>query len=122
MSHISTVDVEVRDFDAIKAACLRLELKEPVHGKATLYQTEIEGVVVELPKWNFPIVCDLATGIVNYDNYEGRWGDRKYLDCFVQAYATEKATLEARRKGYGVSERRLEDGSIQLTVNVGGAA
>jgi len=37
-------------------------------------------------------------------------------------YAVEKAKIEAHRKGHTCSETRLEDGSIHVTVRVGGAA
>ena len=46
------------------------------------------------------------------------WGDQKHLDAFLQAYAVEKAKLEARRKGYQVTERKLPNGSVKLEVNV----
>ena len=36
--------------------------------------------------------------------------------------AVEKAKLEARRRGHTVTEQRLEDGSIKLTVRVAGGA
>ena len=122
MSHIVTVQVEIRDLDAIRSACRRLNLKEPVHGKATLFETEIEGVLVMLPEWVFPLVCVLNTGEVKYDNFGGAWGDEKHLDRFVQTYCIEKATLEARKKGYSVVESAMLDGSVKLTINVGGAA
>ena len=120
MSHIVTIKVEVRDFDAIKSAASRLNLKEPVQGKAEIFSTEVEGVLVELPDWIYPVVCILDTGEVKYDNFGGQWGDKKYLDQFVQTYCIEKATLEARRKGYSVTEQPLADGSVKLTI--GGVA
>lgn len=120
MSHIVTIQVEVRDLEAIQSACRRLEMKEAVFGKATLFQTEVEGWLVELPEWMFPVVCDLQTGKIQYDNYGGAWGEEKYLDRFVQTYSVEKATLEARKKGYSVIEQTLSDGSIKLSV--GGVA
>ena len=42
---------------------------------------------------------------------------------FPQVYsvAVEKAKLEARKKGHSVSEQKLTDGSIKLTIQVGGA-
>ena len=40
----------------------------------------------------------------------------------VYSDAVEKASLEARRQGYCVTEQALADGSIKLTVEVGGAA
>ncbi|WP_417851501.1 hypothetical protein [Thalassoglobus sp.] len=57
-----------------------------------------------------------------YDSYECRWGEQKQLDCFLQGYAVEKATIEARKQGHSVIEQSLEDGSIKLTVSAGGAA
>ena len=33
-----------------------------------------------------------------------------------------KARIEARKKGHAVSETRLQDGSIRVTIRVGGAA
>ena len=40
----------------------------------------------------------------------------------VHSDAVEKAKLEARRRNHACSEQQLADGSIQLTVHVGGAA
>jgi hypothetical protein len=61
-------------------------------------------------------------GEVKYDNYGGHWGDPKHLDAFMQAYAVEKAKIEARKRGHSVVERTLSDGSITLSINVGGAS
>jgi hypothetical protein len=41
------------------------------------------------------------------------------LDAFKQAYAVERAKLEARKHGYTVREQSLSDGSIRLTINQG---
>jgi hypothetical protein len=77
---------------------------------------------VQLPDWRYPVVCQLETGQLQYDNYNGRWGKQQHLDSFLQIYAVEKARIEARRQGHSVVEQQLTDGSIKLTVNVGGAA
>jgi len=122
LSHIVTVKTEVRDLSAVKAACKRLGLTEPVQGKTKLYGGEVEGLAVKLPDWTYPIVCDTASCQVKYDNFGGRWGDRKELDKFLQAYAAEKVKIESRRKGHTVTESQLADGSIKLTIQVGGAA
>ena len=122
MSHIVTIKTEVRDAVAVRAACHRLSLAEPVHGKTKLFSGEVEGLAVKLPEWSYPVVCELATGQLHYDNFNGRWGDQKYLDRFLQAYAVEKAKLEARRRGHSVTEQSLSDGSIKLTVQVTGGA
>ena len=39
-----------------------------------------------------------------------------HLDRFLQLYAVEKAKLEARAKGYPVTEQALEDGGIKLQI------
>ena len=50
------------------------------------------------------------------------WGDQAHLDRFLQLYAVEKARIEARKKGHQVIEQSLADGSIKLTIRVGGGS
>lgn len=121
MSHIVEVKTEVRDPVAIAAACARLGLPPPTSGTFKLFSGSAAGVGVQLPGWRYSVVCDPATGQLRYDNYGGHWGDQARLDAFLQAYACEKAKLEARRHGHTVTEQTLADGSIKLTVQVGGA-
>ncbi len=122
MSHIVTVQTEVRDAAAALAACRKLGLPEPVQGTATLFSGEATGLLVKLPGWVYPVVCDTATGTLRYDNYQGSWGSEEHLHRFLQRYAVEKAALEARKAGYAVSEQALTDGSVKLTVRVTGGA
>ena len=122
MSHIVTITTEVRDPTAVAAACRRLALPEPVHGTATLFSGEATGLLVKLPGWLYPVCIETATGAMKFDNYGGSWGDQEHLDKFMQAYAVERAAIEARKKGHTVTEQTLTDGSIRLTVQVGGAA
>ena len=122
MSHIVTITTEIRDEQAIRAACVRLQLASPEHKTVRLFNATATGLCVQLPGWNYPVVCELTTGSLRYDNYGGNWGEQKHLNSFLQAYAVEKARIEARRKGHRVSEAKLEDGSIKVTVHVGGAA
>ena len=99
MSHIVEIQTEVRDASAVRAGCNRLGLQPPNEG-----------------------TCELDPGKVQYANFQGRWGDPKRLDEFMQAYAVERAKLEARKQGHAVTEQQLADGSIKVTVQVGGAA
>jgi hypothetical protein len=122
MSHIVQIKTEVRDEAAVKAACTRLQLPAPETKTVRLFNATATGLCVELPDWQYPVVCNLQTGQVSYDNYNGHWGEQKHLNSFLQGYAVEKAKIEARRKGHTCSETRLEDGSIRVTVRVGGAA
>ena len=122
MSHIVTIQTQVRDGVAVAAACQRLDLSQPVQGRFRLFSGEVAGLGVQLPGWRYPVVCQTQTGEVKFDNFEGRWGEQRHLDAFLQGYAVEKAKLEARRRGHSVIEQSLADGSIKLTVQVGGAA
>src|SRR5262245_55375701 len=120
MSHVVTVKTKVRDPAAVAAACKRLGLAAPVQGTARLYSGEATGLLVQLPGWRYPAVIDTTTGEVRYDNYQGCWGEQAQLDRFLQAYAVEKAKLEARRQGHAVSEQQLPDGSVRLRITEGG--
>ena len=122
MSHIVSITTEVRDPAAVFAACLRLRLPEPVHGTATLFAEEATGLLVKLPGWLYPVCIDTASGTLKFDNYGSSWGDQEHLDRFLQRYAVEKAAIEARKRGHTVVEQVLADGSIKLTVQIGGAA
>ena len=122
MSHIVEIKTEVRDEAAVQAACSRLHLPRATRGTFQLYSTEETGLGIELPHWKYPVVADTETGQLRYDNYQGRWGAQEFLDQFLQAYAVERTKIEARKKGHSVMEQRLDNGSVRLTVQVGGAA
>ena len=122
MSHIVTIKTEVRDDAAVAAACRRLALPEPAMGTAQLYSGQAEGLLVWLPDWLYPIVVHVETGRVQFDNFGGAWGRQEHLDRFLQRYALEKAHIEARKRGHTVVEQALPDGSVKLTVTVGGAS
>ena len=122
MSHIVQIQTEVRDPIAVRSACNRLRLPQPTEGTFKLFSSSAIGLGVQLPEWQYPIVCETDTGQVRFDNYGGRWGEQSHLDLFLQSYVVEKAKIEGRRKGHTVTEQSQEDGSIKLTVNVGGVA
>ena len=122
MSHIVKIKTEIRDANGVRAACQRLKLPPPVSGVHKMFSGQADGLGVQLADWRYPVVCELAIGELKYDNYGGRWGEQQHLDAFMQAYAVEKAKIEARRKGHSVTEQQLADGSIKVTVQVGGAA
>ena len=122
MSHIVELQTEVRDAAAIRAACQRLQIQSPLYGEAKLFSGSKTGWQVKLPDWRYPIVCDVNTGKIDFDNFNGSWGKQQHLDLFLQAYAVEKAKIESRRKGHTVTEQMLTDGTIKLTIHVGGVA
>ena len=122
MSHIVEIKTQVKDVAAIRAACQRLKLEPPEQGTFKLFSGEASGVAVRLPDWQYPVVANIQTGELKYDNFGGRWGEQKHLDALLQSYACEKAKLEARKKGHTLTEQSLADGSIKLTIQVQGGA
>jgi hypothetical protein len=122
LSHIVQIQTQIRDPVAVQAACRRLGLPQPVQRTVRLFGSEATGLAVQLPDWRYPVVCDIANGQINFDNYAGVWGDQAMLDQFLQAYATEKAKIEAHKHGHSVTEQTLADGSIKLTIQVSGGA
>ncbi len=117
-----TITTQIKDPAALAAACRRLGLAEPVQGTAQLYANEATGLIVNLPGWRYPVVVDTITAEIRLDNFSGAWGEQSQLDRLMQAYACEKAKLEARRQGHAVAEQPMPDGSIKLTIQVGGVA
>ena len=122
MSHVVEIKTEVRDEQAVRAAGVRLQLTPPEQKTVTLFSATAAGLCLQLPGWQYPVVCNLQSGSVQYDNYNGAWGEQAELNRFLQGYAVEKAKIEARKKGHSCSESHLDDGSIRITVHVGGAA
>jgi hypothetical protein len=120
MSHIVEIKTEVRDEQAVRSACVRLKLAAPETRTVRLFSATETGLCVELPGWRYPVVCNVLTGELRFDNYNGHWGPQAELNKFLQAYAVEKAKIEARKKGHLAYETAQEDGSIKVTVHVRG--
>jgi hypothetical protein len=99
MSHVVSIQTKVHDPIAVAAACRRLQLAAPVHGTAELFSGAATGMIIRLPGWQYPVVVDTLSGTMRYDNYEGRWGEQRELDKFLQIYAAEKTKLEANKRG-----------------------
>jgi hypothetical protein len=123
MSHISKIELEVKDLAILGQACARLGL-ELARGRTAFkwYGKEapcdhcirVPGADYEIGVINnggsFELNCDY------YDrNLEKTIGKQGGL--LKQAYAVEKAKVEARKKGYSVVERQTETG-IRLHVRI----
>lgn len=119
MSHIVTIETQIKDVTALRAACQRLGLPEPTWETTRLFSGEATGYCVRLPDWRYAVVCDVEGGQILYDNFSGRWGNQRELDRLLQGYAVEKTRLEAHRQGHTITEQQLADGSIKLSVQVG---
>ena len=120
MSHIVSIKTKVTDPAALSAACRRLGLEQPVQGTAELFSDTATGLIVKLPGWKYPVVADVQTGELKFDNYNGVWGNQEQLGKLLQAYTIERGLAEARRVGRTVTEQALANGSIKLTIQVAG--
>ena len=70
-----TIETQVRDPAAIGLACGRQLLPEPEFGTAMLFLATVTGWKVRLPESQYPVVCDVELGQLQYDNDSGRWGE-----------------------------------------------
>lgn len=136
MSHITQIQVEVRDLAALKAACTRLgwewregQTRYKWYGRWVGDTALPEGVRMEdLGKCTHAIRVPGASyevGVLQqgdrysllYDFYgpgglESKLGPN--AEVLVQAYAVEAARAEAQRQGWSVFEEECEDGSVKL--------
>jgi hypothetical protein len=83
MSHTVEIQTEVRDLTALQAACRRNSLPPAAQGTHQLFAGPQTGWRVNLPGWQYPVVADLETGKLAYDNFGGRWGESSHLDRFL---------------------------------------
>jgi hypothetical protein len=123
MSHISKIELEVKDLNILGQACRRLGM-EFIRGQRSFkwYSNEspcdhaikIPGADYEIGVINregrYELNCDFYDQ--NLEKVIGRQGG-----LFKQAYAVEKTKIEARKKGYSVMERRTNTG-IRLHVRI----
>ena len=86
MSHIVTIATEIRDAEALCLGCDRLGLTRPVHRTTKLFSSEATGYCVELPEWRYPVVCDVETGRVHFDNFNVVFRAKDAGDLFCQRH------------------------------------
>jgi hypothetical protein len=91
-------------------------LPEPTQGTVEFYSGTVAGLLVQLPGWQYPVVIDPASGVVQFDTYEGRWGEDSHLHRLLHTYAIEKCRLEAQAKRHTFREQPLQDGFVLLQI------
>jgi hypothetical protein len=123
MSHISKIELQVKDLSILGAACAKLGL-ELIRSKKSFkwYGKEAScDHAIKVPDAEYEIGVIDRDGLyeLNCDFYDqnlerviGKNGGR-----LKQAYAVEKTMIEARRKGYSVLERKTDNG-IRLHVRM----
>lgn len=123
MSHISKIELEVKDLAILGQACTQLGLQLAKGQKAyKWYGNEANcDHAIKVPDAAYEIGIKLMNGRYElhcdfYDaNLEKAIGKNGGL--LKQAYAVAKTRIEARRKGYSVLEKQTETG-IRLHVRI----
>ena len=123
MSHISKIELEVKDLAVLSQACTRLGM-EFIRGQKQFkwygkdapcdHVIKVPGADYEIgvvrTNGRYELQCDFFDR-----NIEKAIGPNAGL--LKQAYVVEKAKIEARRKGYSVMERKTKTG-IRLHVRI----
>lgn len=131
MSHYSEVQIEFRDRAALIAALERLGFKGKVeiHQEAkSLYgyqgdRREQQGHIIIRRQHVGQAANDIGfqrqsdgayrAWISDFDRKENGYNEA-WLGRLKQAYGVEKAKVEAKKKGYRVTEQKQDDGRIRL--------
>ena len=122
MSHFTTIETQIRDISALRAACDELGLQVATRTTARGYgHNKHKGDLVirlngpydiavnQQPDTAFGLTCDWWGGHVEKEVGKG-------YGKLLQVYGVYKAQAEARRKGYTTRRRTLKDGSIKITI------
>lgn len=117
MSHTITVQIEMRDRDAIAAAVTRMGGRVIGEGTHHLYGGEETGYAIHLEGWRYPMVIR-EDGTLCYDDYHGRWGDPQDIDELQAEYALARAEQECHRLGWYCE--RQDDGALLVYHPDGG--
>ena len=125
MSHFATIQTQIKDIVALKAACNELGVAVLENTEARGYSTNNQhGDYVIRLKGPYDIAVNLqqdGTYGFTTDWYAGHVEKEvgKDFGKLLQLYGVHKATTEARRKGYSVSRGILKDGAIKLCIGGG---
>ncbi len=122
MSHFTTIETQIKDIRALRAACkeMGLILMQDTLARGYGRQTRRGEYVIRL---NGPY--DIAVNKNKDGNYvlsTDWWAGRVAAEVgskfgkLLQLYGVHKATREAKKRGYRVQRNRLKDGSIKLTI------
>ena len=145
MSHVASIDLDVKDLDALAFACKRLGLEFRQGQKSYRWYGEIVGdfplpagfVAEDLGKCEHAISVPgnadaYEVGVVRrrdgrpgyalmWDFYGGGFGLQEFVgrNCskLKQSYAAEVTIRQARKMGFGVREEANADGNIRFTLS-----
>ncbi|MDP2663651.1 MAG: DUF1257 domain-containing protein [Dehalococcoidia bacterium] len=125
MSHITTIEVEVKDLQALEKACERLGLTL-ARGQTTFkwYGSQAAACAhaIKVPGANYEVgvVQKGRNFTLQADFFDYHLGGKVGPNGqkLIQAYAVEAAKAQARKQGYSVREEAQADGTIVLRARV----
>jgi hypothetical protein len=122
LSHFTTIQTQIKDIKAVRAACQELGLALIANAEARGYvQNKTAGdYVIQLkgpydialnqqPDGSFGLTADLWQGHVERETGKG-------YGRLIQLYGVHKTILEARKKGHLVKRSQERNGSIKLVI------
>ncbi len=117
MSHIATVKVKLKDLPLLAEVCGQLGVPCDLGQQdVKLYSTTVKaGASFKLKGWSYPVAV-LPDGTVQFDNYNGRWGDPKQLHKVLRRYSERMTYRQAQRMGMAVRREERQDGTVVLRL------
>ena len=122
MSHFATIQTQIRDIAALRAACqeMGVELIENAVARGYGSNTHKGEYVIKL-KGPYDIAVNRqeggAFGLTTdwWDGHVEKEVGTNY-GRLLQLYGVHKARIEAQKKGYTVRRQTLADGAIKLVI------
>lgn len=125
MSHLSKIELEIKDIAALRKACQRLGFQLNMEQKSFKWYGTTDAKcdhTIKVPDANYEIgvLKDGNKYNLQCDFFDYRLVNKIGKDggLLKQAYTLEKAKMEAKKKGYACKEIKTPQG-IQLTITVG---
>lgn len=122
MSHFTTIKTQIKDIEALRAACQELGLPLLQNTQARGYLgNKLKGEFVIKLKGPYDIAVNKeATGSYGFtaDLWQGHVEKEvgQNYGKLLQLYGVHKAIKEAKRKGLLVTRSAKQDGSIKLVI------
>ena len=126
MSHFTTIQTQIRDVDALEAACTELGVELLRNTEARGFnQTTRHGELVVRLKGPYDIAASRAEGSPENAPYElatDWWNGHVEAEVgpnygrLLQLYGVHKTIREANRKRLRVTRHQENDGSIRITL------
>jgi hypothetical protein len=122
VSHFTTINTQVKDIEALRAACKEIGLELVQNATARWFASQtLKGDYVIKLRGPYDVALnrqqDGSYGLTT-DWWNGHVEKElgKNFGKLLQLYGVHKATMEARKKGLGVLRRQKTDGSIKLIL------